>query len=280
MPSWKICTNTTSIVVIKQQVKSVQSAFNEVPLAIKQAKHHRWLSHEQAISSVVRSYKFIVADLESSSINEDPVGQGILKHLKEPFILRTLLFLADVLPHISNLSLFFQRRDVHFGLVKATVDKTLRLLEKKKSQDGPWLLKDGVIRDQLGISESTDSSKFLIEVRQPFIDGLIQNIEDRFQDIEVIDQLAILDLSGTKDLPSMYGLNEIEGLAQHFNLDSEKLKIEWEDFLQLVNTTQPTHRSMSYLVELLFGKKKKKRIERTLSNGSQTLSISNCTTTY
>ena len=42
---------------------------------------------------------------------------------------------------------------------------------------------DCVIRDQLGISESTDSSKFLKEIRQPFIDALIQNIEDRFQDM-------------------------------------------------------------------------------------------------
>ena len=80
---------------------------------------------------------------------------------------------------------------------------------------------DCVIRDQLGISELTDSSKFLKEVRQPIIDALIQNIEDRFQDIEVINQLAILDLSGTEELPSMYGLNEIEGLVHHFNFDSD-----------------------------------------------------------
>ena len=57
-------------------LKEVQTAFNEVPLAIKQAKHHRWLSHEKAVTSIVRSYK-------TSSISNDPVGNGLLKSLKD-----------------------------------------------------------------------------------------------------------------------------------------------------------------------------------------------------
>ena len=62
-------------------LKEVQSAFNEVHLAIKQAKHHRWLSHEKAVTSIVRSYKSLITDLESSSISNDPVGNGLLKSL-------------------------------------------------------------------------------------------------------------------------------------------------------------------------------------------------------
>ncbi|WAR09932.1 LOW QUALITY PROTEIN: hypothetical protein MAR_035008, partial [Mya arenaria] len=49
----------------KASLHAIQEAFNEVPVAPKQAKHHRWLSHENAVKSVVRSYRCIVADLEA-----------------------------------------------------------------------------------------------------------------------------------------------------------------------------------------------------------------------
>ena len=39
------------------RLKQVQEAFYEKKLVIKQIKHHRWLLHNQAISSIVRSYQ-------------------------------------------------------------------------------------------------------------------------------------------------------------------------------------------------------------------------------
>jgi len=52
--------------------------------------------------------------LEANTINGDPVENGLHKNLEDPYILSTLL-LADVLPQMTPLSLFFQRRDVHLG---------------------------------------------------------------------------------------------------------------------------------------------------------------------
>jgi hypothetical protein len=57
----------------------------------------------------------LICDLESHTVSDDPVGNGILTTLKNPVILKTLLLLADVLPQLDQLSLFFQRRDVHLG---------------------------------------------------------------------------------------------------------------------------------------------------------------------
>ncbi|CAC5392832.1 RPC1 [Mytilus coruscus] len=83
-------------------LKAVQIAFNQAPLTIKQAKHHRWLSHNQAVASIVRSYQAIVVDLETSNISSDPVGNGILKSLKDPTTLRCPSTLADTLPHLCT----------------------------------------------------------------------------------------------------------------------------------------------------------------------------------
>ena len=77
------------------------------------------------------------------------------------------------------------------------------------------MLKDNVIRDDLGA---------------PFIDGLLDNIQARFQHAEVIEHLAIVDLTGTEELPTLYGLTEMEALAEHFKLDTEKLLGQWEDY--------------------------------------------------
>ena len=104
----------------------VQTAFNQAPLAIKQAKHHRWLSHDQAVSSIIKSYKYMIENLETTEISTDPVGNGILKSLKDPTTLRSLLLLADTQPQIAALSLVFQLRDVNLRILKTTVDKILQ----------------------------------------------------------------------------------------------------------------------------------------------------------
>ena len=82
-------------------VKDVQISFRDAPLAIKQAKHHRWLSHDKAVSSFVRSSRSLVVDLETSTVSEGSVGNGLLKSYKNPVNLHILLLLADVLPHLS-----------------------------------------------------------------------------------------------------------------------------------------------------------------------------------
>ena len=81
--------------------------------------------------------KQAVTDLETPTVSADPVGNGLLKSLKDLFVIRSFLFLGDTLPHVASLSLFFQRRDVNLGMVKATLDKTLRLLQRRKDHDGP-----------------------------------------------------------------------------------------------------------------------------------------------
>ena len=42
---------------------AVQNAFGDKQLKVKQAKHHRWLSHDQAVTAIVRSYRSLVTDL-------------------------------------------------------------------------------------------------------------------------------------------------------------------------------------------------------------------------
>ncbi|CAG2213860.1 unnamed protein product [Mytilus edulis] len=231
-------------------LKAVQIAFNQAPLTIKQAKHHRWLSHNQAVASIVRSYQAIVVDLETSNISSDPVGNGILKSLKDPTTLRCLLLLADTLPHLCTVSLLFQRRDVNLGMVKSTMDKTLKTLQIRKTQDGPWLLKGQQIAASINIT-TEPKADFNTKVRTPFLDQLIDNVTARFTDSDIIDQLSIIDLNGTDTLPSLYGFLLSCTLADHFSMQPEDLQTQWQDFLQLVDSMSTQERSVTQLLKLL-----------------------------
>ena len=238
------CNNTASL-------KNVQTAFKEKPISMKQAKHHRWLSHEQAVSSLVRSYKSVVVDLESSTISSDPVGHGLLKSLKDPNILKALLLLADVLPHVTALSLTFQRRDVNLAMVKTSVDKTLRMLDARKSTDGPWLSKESQLTTELQISRS--DGDFNNTVRAKFLDLMITNIRERFANANIIEDLSVIDLNSTIDeVPVLYGMTELQALAEHFQMDEDDLQCQWQDFLQIINELPHCKRSLPQLLKLLY----------------------------
>ena len=52
-------------------------------------------------------------------------------------------------------------------------------------------------------------------------------------------------------IPSTYGLVEIDDIAQHFNLDSDNLSFEWTSFLNFIADTPPEQRSIVHSLALL-----------------------------
>ncbi|CAG2201590.1 unnamed protein product [Mytilus edulis] len=164
-------------------------------------------------------------------------------------MLKAVLLLADVLPHICSLSLVFQKRDVHLGNIRTSVEKTVNLLTTRKTQNGPWLQKEEHLRSTCNITDPTPVD-FDTKVRECFLNGLIENITVRFKDADTIDQLAILDLTGTDNIETMYGYTEIEALANTFDMDPETLLIQWQDFIALVSSAELTDRSLPSLLEL------------------------------
>ena len=65
--------------------------------------------------------------------------------------------------------------------------------------------------------------------------------------IDIIDQLAILDLTGIDLIECMYGYTEMEALATYFDMDSESLLIQWQEFIQILSSD---NRSLTHLNEL------------------------------
>ena len=118
-------------------------------------------------------------------------------------------------------------------MVKKTVDKTIKMLQ---TQNGSWQLKYSQISSDINLT-STPNAEFNTKVKEPFLTQLITNIRDRFVDTNIIDQLAVMDFRGTlDDLPALYGYTEIYDIADHFSMDQGDLQIQWQDFIQFLNT--------------------------------------------
>jgi hypothetical protein len=81
-------------------------------------------------------------------------------------------------------------------------------------------LKEDQLHPDCGIVDPFIPDNFDNNIREPFLNTLISNIQSRFEDADIIDQLAILDLIGTDLIECMYGYTEMEALATYFDMDS------------------------------------------------------------
>ena len=111
----------------------IQKLVMEKPLKIKQSAFTRWLSHDLAVKSTVKSYEVLVIHLDKICASSNPrvntmsgpTADGILKGLRKYSI---LLFLHDCLPVWWSLSLIFQRRDIDRTIIEPALQNTLSAL--------------------------------------------------------------------------------------------------------------------------------------------------------
>ena len=228
-------------------LKEIQKYFQEVPLNIKQAKHHRWLSHNAAILSIVRTYISIVADLESNTVAANTVGNGLLKQLKKPINVMSLYFLADYIEPL------FPKQQCEPWHSKTSLEKTIRLLDKERTTDDVWLSKTTSLLQELEVTMTDKEADSFQTARDRFLDALTNNIERRFEDCEVMEALCVLDMSGLTDIPSFYGTVQMETLAEHFLMDINDLQLHWQGFSELMSDTPAERRSIIQMAQLLHG---------------------------
>ena len=102
-----------------------------------------------------------------------------------------------------------------------------------------------------GIVADQPSDKFR-KVRCNFLQALMQNIEEQFQDTDVIESISVLDLKEQEDIPIFFGDLEMQTLADYFGLEEETFDLQWQGFLELVKMSSAP-RSLNYFITLLYG---------------------------
>ena len=224
----------------------IQELMGEPTLRLKKAVHTKWLSHEATVTAIRRTLPSLMATIESEvAKKDDAVACGLLHAIKAYDFVATAYLLCDVLPHLTSLSLLFQK-DVDLSVIQPQVAATISVLKSLRTQPGPHLrqLNDTVatLSSNFNLSVSEEKKKaFQENVREHYLDKLVQNLEDHFCHSGVIRALATI-FSAEKAVRvdsanfSSYGEHELDVLSSQFagTVEKERLCQEWACFKHML----------------------------------------------
>ena len=112
----------------------------EPVLCLKKAAFTRWLSHDQAVTTIRKTLKSLLTTLEREvAENDNAVARGLLHAMKSYNFIASVYLLSDVLPELTALSLVFQREDVDLTIVQPQVSATVGSLKLLLSHPGPYM---------------------------------------------------------------------------------------------------------------------------------------------
>ena len=125
--------------------------------------------------------------------------------------------MMDIIPHVTKLSLFFQKENVDLALVQVNIDHCIKDLQKLLTGSGPHeqLLKEH-LQDGLyfGHEISGCPQDHVQSAKCKFIQKLVDNINDRFSGTDIMTAFGALSMRPLSFLSSedldIWGNDQIE----------------------------------------------------------------------
>ena len=109
---------------------AIQEVLDDSVIKLKQAKDVRWLSHEAAISSILRTMPSLIMSLEREGTERhEPAAVGLVRFVKTYYFVACCKLLSKVLPHINRLSLLFQFEDIDRSAIQPNLNATILAIE-------------------------------------------------------------------------------------------------------------------------------------------------------
>ena len=218
-----------------------------------------------ALQTVYRTWASLATYMETEmESSNDSVAKGFFKKITSFAFIATTHLLMDIIPKITQLSLFFQKENIDLAMLRPSVDSVVQQLEWLKSNDG-----DHVSEFKQAAGEKLTEFKGVKVVdtpvlrqqfektRQSFLGNLIHEIERRFPAVstDIVSNMSVLSLRGlsllSEDDRKSYGVAQIQTLVEHFGHESngkpaliheEQTLIEWDQCKALVVQQQyPCH---------------------------------------
>ena len=119
----------------------IQSVLNDPQLKFKEPKSVRWLSHALAINAIKHSLPSLLCSLErEASERSDPTAMGLSKLCKTYMFIATLLFMSDILSHVTKISLLFQSENVDYFQVQQLVGTYIEAIKEFATSPVPAML--------------------------------------------------------------------------------------------------------------------------------------------
>ncbi|XP_070581491.1 zinc finger protein 862-like [Ptychodera flava] len=232
-------------------LKTIQATMENPVLRPKQAKAVRWLSHENACSTLRQILPSVIVSLHrEASERNDPKACGLSKFVEDWRFIATLLMMCDILPHLAALSRYFQKSSLDFHGVGNQIQTTLAVLDARLMIPGDHFQGAAEYIESLrnnGFSfhfrGQQDLDEFKQKIHDKFIVAVSNNIKDRFPDTAVLDSFSVFSPELIPDLPlcdilDTHGEDEIQVLVDHYKgvVDEEETAKEWKCFLPTLHT--------------------------------------------
>lgn len=239
----------------QSKLKKIQDIFEMSERKFKQTFSTRWLSFDGAVDAILQNYDALLACLEMDVAEDcDPVANGLLKFTSTYQFLHTSHMMKDVLSVLSILSKNFQKRDLTVAEQSFQLTAAIKALQEMKLAPGEYLrsfldnLPNGYENgfefggggrsnriqchpDQVKISKST---------MDKYLDILLDNLAERFEDNGTVSCFSILDPSKLPETERdllLYGQIEIHTLAEFYGhsdgsltVHPDNLRAEWSLF--------------------------------------------------
>ena len=215
---------------------------------MREAKDVRWLSHDAAVASILRILPSLIASLDQeASERGEPVASGLLRFVKTYNFVATAHLLHKVLPHISRLSLIFQKEDVDFTLLRPCLDATISAVSAYKGdqlEEADTALSSDLSDFDINTSDRLKED-FRKQVQEKYIDALVTQLQNRLADVADLEQFSLFDPSKvpteSDEAFKTYGDHQLEHLLIQYgsgdkaDVNKEALFSEWAMLKQLIS---------------------------------------------
>ena len=243
-------------------LREVQQIMQLDELKVVKAADTCWLSHDASVSSLLRILPAVLQVLSIQGAS-DPTACGLHRQMATYSFIAALHLLHDSLSAVSRLSRAFQSSAVDLSIVQPLVLSTQARIQQLKDKPSVTFQSevDEIIRKVHSTpfeptSEDADDDELQHESDQPshpevrtgngekerfeairlqFLQGVLDNITQRFPSIDVIDSFCVLQPENLSS--SVTALENLETICQHYHnspleLDIDALRDEWEQFVE------------------------------------------------
>ena len=217
----------------QSKLEEIQKILEEPILKIKEVHSVRWLSYFDALSTVYRSLESLLSYFAQIEQNKDPKAAGLKKKIASEKFISITYMMMDAMAPVTILSQFFQTEDIDVGLVQVKLNFCIQDLKKVKNLNSPYLkklnddLKSGFFKNEHKVTKPVFNLKTITE---EFVDNLIENIENRFPENDLLYAFSVLSMRTLSFLSSEeqenYGNEEIDVLCKHYG---EPKTLEWTE---------------------------------------------------
>ena len=175
-------------------LNEMEKVLNEPQIKLQRPTETRWLSHQNAVNSLRRCLKAVIATVEKEACQGDATACGLALEMRKPEFVATLLLLSDVLGILGNLSRTFQLASLNLLHVEGLLrDARVGLQEIIDNPFGSGYRKHlTATLQELDIEVPINEERFK-QHTVAYINSIITNLDNRFPQVRTLTLLGYLN---------------------------------------------------------------------------------------